>query len=85
MIKTKIQKESLYDWSVESAERKRIDRVHVIPAGATLAWITKDKLNIFTVTYTKTLCFEDVSPDICGTFVEAKRAALYWIDYFTKD
>lgn len=84
MIKTKIVKESLIDWSVESTERLVVNK-HVIPSGATLAWITRDKLNIFTVTYTKNLFPLDISPDVCGKFVEAKHKALEIIDFLTKD
>jgi hypothetical protein len=84
MIKTKIVKESLLDWSVESTERLVVNK-HVIEKGSTLAWITKDRLNIFTVTYTKNLFPLDISADIRGKFVEAKEVALQTIDFLTKD
>lgn len=84
MIKTKLVKESLLDWTIESAERLVVNK-HVIEKGSTLAWITKDRLNIFTVTYTKNLFPLNISPDVCGKFVDAKRKALETIDFLTKD
>lgn len=68
----KTTKQSLNDWAVEN------DR------GVTLAWISRGKDKIFTVTYTKHLTERIETPDYAGSFKEAKALAIKTITHFTE-
>jgi hypothetical protein len=66
----KVTKQSLNDWSITGDN------------GYGLAWITRGKDKIFTVTYTRHLTERIETPDFALSFKEAKQLAFKTINHF---